>query len=387
MWRQTGLFKDPASDMAKLQPQQPIHLPRNPCETHNNPAPPHNPPPLIVQEVNALNRLALEGVLAVIESISRRCGPSSKPPSSSQQLGFWVQQAAGGGGGASPPLPLSGPHSGGLSASLGGSDPSRRGSVSDSDSDQEYIPAFGGRGAVHGGGGAPFGGSGGGGAAGELEWLERARARTAEVLQERKKMKRRLGLAARKFNSGTKGWLEYAQVCRKKRWSGVVLGVLVIPVGLSLCRERWGTDKAVLLRRAIHRWVAARAAAGSRICCYRSVSCCLVLRHTYHAHAVSTTFRIQHGVGIGNHPRVVRVASGTRADSYPQDGGGDGRFPEGHSAAGQEHARGVPQQGAGGQVPVQRAGMYVPIFVSKSSSSSVPERYVRDRHFLDNPGV
>ncbi|CAM9741848.1 unnamed protein product, partial [Ectocarpus sp. 8 AP-2014] len=167
-------------------------------------------------EVNALNRLALEGVLAVIESISRRCGPSSKPPSSSQQLGFWVQQTGGGGGGGgSPPLPLSGPHSGGLSASLGGPDSSRRSSVSDSDSDQEYIAAFGGGGAVHGGGdggGAPFGGSGGGGgAAGELGWLERARARTAEVLQERKKMKRRLGLAARKFNTGTKGWLEYAQ--------------------------------------------------------------------------------------------------------------------------------------------------------------------------------
>ena len=47
---------------------------------------------------------------------------------------------------------------------------------------------------------------------GEMSWLERARARTAEVLQERKKMKRRLGLAAQKFNSGSKGWLQYAQV-------------------------------------------------------------------------------------------------------------------------------------------------------------------------------
>lgn len=54
------------------------------------------------------------------------------------------------------------------------------------------------------------GGVGEGG--GELEWLERARARTAEVLQERKKMKRRLGLAAERFNTGSKGWLEYAQV-------------------------------------------------------------------------------------------------------------------------------------------------------------------------------
>lgn len=56
--------------------------------------------------------------------------------------------------------------------------------------------------------------AGGAGGAGddELEWLERARARTAEVLQERKKMKRRLGLAAERFNTGSKEWLEYAQV-------------------------------------------------------------------------------------------------------------------------------------------------------------------------------
>lgn len=85
------------------------------------------------------------------------------------------------------------------------------------------MAAFGGSG---GGGGmlrgrlgsegdAPFGGGTAG--AGELGWLERARARTAEVLQERKKMKRRLGLAARKFNTGSKGWLEYAQVS----WAGM----------------------------------------------------------------------------------------------------------------------------------------------------------------------
>lgn len=110
-----------------------------------------------------------------------------------------------------------------MSSSLGGPDLSRRDSTSDSDSDQEYIAAFGGGGAVHGRvdvvgigssgseGDAPsFGG--GSGWAGELGWLERARARTAEVLQERKKMKRRLGLAARKFNTGSKGWLEYTQV-------------------------------------------------------------------------------------------------------------------------------------------------------------------------------
>lgn len=168
------------------------------------------------QEVNALNRLALEGVLAVIESISRRCGPSSQPPSSSSPPGGWAQA------GGSPPLPFAGPQSEGLSGSLGGLSSSRRSSASDFDSDQEYIAAFGGSGGGGGGGGgtfrarvgsegdAPFGGGAAG--AGELGWLERARARTAEVLQERKKMKRRLGLAARKFNTGSKGWLEYAQV-------------------------------------------------------------------------------------------------------------------------------------------------------------------------------
>lgn len=177
------------------------------------------------QEVNALNRLALEGVLAVIESISRRCGPSSSrtPPLPSskqhhqQHPGGWAQAAG------SPPVPASlsgGPSSEGLSASLGGPDSSRRDSVSDSDSDQEYIAAFGGggvpRGIMGGEGDTTFSEGAGGGSTvwgvGELGWLERARARTAEVLQERKKMKRRLGLAARKFNSGSKGWLEYAQV-------------------------------------------------------------------------------------------------------------------------------------------------------------------------------
>ena len=199
-----------------------FHPSSNHCCARTPPRLKHLSQPAILskQEVNALNRLALEGVLAVIESISRRCGPSSQPPPSSQPGGL---PHAGGSG--SPPLPFSGPHSEGLSASAGGPDSSRRGSTSDSDSDQEYIAAFGGgggaafRGRVGSEGDSPFGGGAAG--AGELGWLERARARTAEVLQERKKMKRRLGLAARKFNSGSKGWLEYAQV-------GFVLTMVVI---------------------------------------------------------------------------------------------------------------------------------------------------------------
>ncbi|CAN0516987.1 unnamed protein product, partial [Laminaria digitata] len=159
-----------------------------------------------VQEVNALNRLALEGILAVIESISRRChAPSPAPPLSAASASSWKpsqrQQQAGfclplapdprsGGGGVGVGV------GGGGGGMLGvGDDLSRRSSVSDSDSDQDSI-----------------GGEGGGrGARDELSWLESARARTAEVLQERKKMKRRLGLAAQRFNTGSKGWLEYAQ--------------------------------------------------------------------------------------------------------------------------------------------------------------------------------
>lgn len=192
------------------------------------------------QEVNALNRLALEGVLAVIESISRRCGPSSQPPSSSSPPGGWARA------GVSPPFPLSGPQSGGFSGSLGRPGSSRKSSASDSDSDQEYIAAFGGTGGGAGGGAllgrlgsegdAPFGDGAVG--AGELGWLERARARTAEVLQERKKMKRRLGLAARKFNSGSKGWLEYAQV------SGACSGMFACRVASTL-RHRQSTESIV----------------------------------------------------------------------------------------------------------------------------------------------
>ncbi|CAM9476739.1 unnamed protein product, partial [Sphacelaria rigidula] len=164
-------------------------------------------------EVNALNRLALEGVLAVIESISRRCQalPPSNPRAGSAPQ--WSSTPF------STPLP---PSSGASSNSSNG----KRGSsyvsmASDSDSDQDSVGSFayaygrsstgsaGGDAALRGGRGR----AGGAGGAGddELEWLERARARTAEVLQERKKMKRRLGLAAERFNTGSKGWLEYAQ--------------------------------------------------------------------------------------------------------------------------------------------------------------------------------
>ena len=47
-------------------------------------------------------------------------------------------------------------------------------------------------------------------------------------------------------------------------------------------------------------------------------------------------------------PRVL----GAWADPHAGHGFGDGLFPQGHAASGQEHARRVPQQGPRGQVPV-----------------------------------
>ena len=66
-------------------------------------------------------------------------------------------------------------------------------------------------------------------------------------------------------------------------------------------------------------------------------------------------YRLPHGLCCA-YSRTLRP--GTGADPYSQDGCGDGCFPEGYAAAGQEHARGVPQQGPRGQVPVQCTGAY-----------------------------
>jgi golgi-specific brefeldin A-resistance guanine nucleotide exchange factor 1 len=71
--------------------------------------------------------------------------------------------------------------------------------------------------------------------------MEAARARTAEMLHQRKRMKKRLSLAAERFNSDAKGWLVYAQE----------LGLLPQPVVPAAAAARFlkstmGVDKAVL---------------------------------------------------------------------------------------------------------------------------------------------
>jgi golgi-specific brefeldin A-resistance guanine nucleotide exchange factor 1 len=71
-------------------------------------------------------------------------------------------------------------------------------------------------------------------------WMEAARARTAEMLHQRKRMKKRLSLAAERFNSDQKGWLVYAQE----------LGLLPQPVTAAAAarflKTTMGVDKAVL---------------------------------------------------------------------------------------------------------------------------------------------
>ncbi|CAM9924459.1 unnamed protein product, partial [Ascophyllum nodosum] len=133
-------------------------------------------------EVTALNRLALEGVLAVINSISRRCQPRSQHhqhyPQHHQQRHQQQRTRTPFSGGSGTRTGTTGGVGG---EGMGSPQPDGEGELEGEEEE------------------------------GEMSWLERARARTAEVLQERKKMKRRLGLAAQKFNSGSKGWLQYAQ--------------------------------------------------------------------------------------------------------------------------------------------------------------------------------
>ena len=45
----------------------------------------------------------------------------------------------------------------------------------------------------------------------DKEWLSASRERTAEVLRARKALKRKMGLAAAKFNGEAKDWIEFAQ--------------------------------------------------------------------------------------------------------------------------------------------------------------------------------
>ncbi|CAM9542942.1 unnamed protein product [Chrysoparadoxa australica] len=119
-------------------------------------------------ELNTLNRLALEGSLGVVLGMARGCfnrglGPAGAGVTRAADLAY-VQEASG-------------------------DDQLGDGSSSETDSiaSASMVEM-----------GTPEG------------WLLDARTRTAEVLQQRKRMKRRLSLAVESFNKSDKGWLDYS---------------------------------------------------------------------------------------------------------------------------------------------------------------------------------
>lgn len=132
------------------------------------------PPPV---ELNILNRLALEGLLAVVDSIAKRCHDRPRP----------LRLPAAAGGLGAPPA-SEGAES---ESTFGGTDSLTSGGASDASADDLPHPPRGG---------------------GHADFLSAARERTALVLQQRKRQKRRLGLAAECFNNDERGkkWLAYA---------------------------------------------------------------------------------------------------------------------------------------------------------------------------------
>lgn len=145
--------------------------------------------------LNALSLLCLDGLLAVIDSIARRCPLSSPSTSVSSLQGSDLARFTSG-----PSVPK---HRTASELSL--DDISPMSSVrdvmqlvmsgSDSETDSDY------------GGDTPDGSGG----VDQLAWLHTARERTAEVLQQRKRAKKRYAVAADKFNTDPKHWVAFAQ--------------------------------------------------------------------------------------------------------------------------------------------------------------------------------
>lgn len=155
--------------------------------------------------LNALSLLCLEGLLAVIDSIARRCPLSSVATSSSasmMQTGNGMSDISSLQGSDLARF-TSGPemqkHRTSSELSLDEISPMSSvrdlmhlvmsGSDSETDSDPGDIPE------------GPD----------QLAWLHTARERTAEVLQQRKRAKKRYALAADKFNTDQKTWIAYSQ--------------------------------------------------------------------------------------------------------------------------------------------------------------------------------
>ncbi|KAL7994551.1 putative Sec7 domain, mon2, dimerization and cyclophilin-binding domain, Sec7 domain superfamily [Plasmopara halstedii] len=148
--------------------------------------------------LNALTLLCLEGLLTVIESIARRCplnASGSRPTvSTTGVLNLKGSDLARFTAGASPGNENSSSEF--LKDDISPLSSVRdlmqlvmSGSESDSDSEQSELEN----------------------PADQLAWLHTARERTAEVLQQRKSIKKRYALAADKFNHDQKNWMAFSQ--------------------------------------------------------------------------------------------------------------------------------------------------------------------------------
>ncbi|KAF1322909.1 Protein kinase, partial [Globisporangium splendens] len=151
--------------------------------------------------LNALSLLCLEGLLAVIDSIARRCPLTSVPTKTNQGGVVDISSLQGSDLARFTSVPNGPPQAKHRSTSeisldeispmssvrdlmqlvMSGSD-----SETDSDPGDEAGPD-------------------------QLAWLHTARERTAEVLQQRKKAKKRYALAADKFNTDQKNWIAFSQ--------------------------------------------------------------------------------------------------------------------------------------------------------------------------------
>lgn len=138
--------------------------------------------------LNALTLLCLEGLLAVVESIARRCPLNTAPTKAldgvlSLQGSDLAKFTAGATAPNEMPLDDISP----MSSVRDLMNMVMSASESDSDSEAGDAPGD------------------------QLAWLHTARERTAEVLQQRKRAKKRYALAAEKFNTDQKNWIPYSQ--------------------------------------------------------------------------------------------------------------------------------------------------------------------------------
>lgn len=157
--------------------------------------------------LNALTLLCLDGLLAVIESIARRCPLNAPALSSAKHAGHL--------GATSGVLSLKGSDLARYTAGKGGSgtgtgSPSGEFPIEDispmsSVRDLMHLVMSGSESDTESDQGEPND------PAEQLAWLHTARERTAEVLQQRKRAKKRYALAAEKFNTDQKNWVAFSQ--------------------------------------------------------------------------------------------------------------------------------------------------------------------------------